>query len=405
MKSNIKTLAAFLLVLPLSLNVYAQKTEKTDKNKKGKPEAENLVENGSFEATTGKIKKLGSIDLATGWSSPTGVRADLFLPADKIPEINTPNNFYGKEEPKEGMNYAGIVAYSYNDKMPRSYIMAKLKTPLKKGMKYCVSFNVSLAELSKYASNNVGAILAKKAYGTDAKASIIEKPSVLHHENKVFNAFYNWERVCGTFESEGGEKNIIIGNFVNNEGTTNERMKMPKDIKGTPIIAAYYYIDDVSVTLLEEGKVCECGIGDLEDEVSSTIYQRPNFMKAGATDKEKIEAQASFFAFGKNKLQPEAMKSLDLIAEALKANPTFKLEIKGFADAKEIAKAEENPLYQNMDQKRIDIAIRYLTDKGISEDRIISSPMGSEGENSEIQETDDEDMKDAKTRRITFSVK
>jgi hypothetical protein len=123
MKSNIKTLAAFMLVLPLSFNLYAQKGDKGDKNKKT-TEAENLVENGSFEATTGKIKKLGSIDMATGWSSPTGVRADLYIPADKIPEINTPTNFYGKEEPKDGSNYAGIFGYSYNDKMPRSYIMS-----------------------------------------------------------------------------------------------------------------------------------------------------------------------------------------------------------------------------------------------------------------------------------------
>ena len=409
MKSNIKTLAVLMLALPLTLNVYAQKDkgDKSDKNKKTTvgTEAENLVENGSFEATTGKIKKLGSIDMATGWSSPTGVRADLYLPSDKIPEIGTPNNFYGKEEPKDGSNYAGIFAYSYNDKMPRSYIMAKLKTPLKKGMKYCVSFHASLAELSKYSANNVGAILAKKAYGTDAKASIIEKPHVVHHENKVFNAFYNWERVCGTYESEGGEKYIIIGNFVNNEGTANERNKQPKDQKGTPVIAAYYYIDDVSVTLLEEGKQCDCGIGDLEDEVSSTIYQRPSYMKEGMSAKEKIEAQAGFFAFGKNKLQPEAIKALDLIAENMKADPSMKVEIMGFADENEIARAEENPLYEGMDQKRIEIAKRYLKDKGIAEDRIISTPMGSSGDNSEILETDDEDMKNAKTRRIIFRVK
>lgn len=403
MKSNIKTLAAFMLVLPLSFNLYAQKGDKGDKNKKT-TEAENLVENGSFEATTGKIKKLGSIDMATGWSSPTGVRADLYIPADKIPEINTPTNFYGKEEPKDGSNYAGIFGYSYNDKMPRSYIMSKLKSPLKKGMKYCVSFHVSLAELSKYSANNIGAILAKKPYGTDAKASIIETPNVLHHENKIFNAFYNWEKVCGTYEADGGEKHIVIGNFVNNENTLNERNKQPKDQKGTPVIAAYYYIDDVSVTLLEEGKQCECGIGDLEDEVSSTIYQRPTYMQEGMSAKEKIEAQASFFAFGKNKLQPEAMKSLDLIAENMKANPTMKIEIMGYSDENEIAKAEENPLYEGMDQKRIDIAKRYLKDKGIAEDRIISKPMGVGSDNPEIQETDDDDMKNAKTRRITFRV-
>lgn len=405
MKSNIKTISALVVVMSISLASFSQ-TKTTEKGKgKGKEKvAENLVENGSFEATAGKIKKLGSIDLATGWSSPTGVRADLFLPSTTIAEVNTPKNFYGTEEPKDGDNYAGIVGYSYNDKMPRSYIKAKLKTPLKKGMKYCVSFHVSLAELSKYSSNNIGAIIAKKDFATDAKSSIIETPSILHHENKIFNAFYNWEKVCGTFESDGGEKFILIGNFVNNEGTQEERNKQPKDFKGTPIIAAYYFIDDVSVTLLEEGKQCDCGIGELEDEVSSTIYQRAILVKETATPKEKIEAQASFFAFGKNKLQPVATQSLDLIADLMLKNKDLKLEVMGFSDANEVEKAIENPLYEGMDAKRVDMVVRYLVDKGVPESRITKSPMGAEGENTEIQEGDDEDMKMAKSRRVIYKV-
>ncbi|MES2590136.1 MAG: hypothetical protein V4622_14240 [Bacteroidota bacterium] len=405
MKSNIKTISALVVVLSISLTSFSQKKEKEKKgNEKGKVDDGNLVENGSFEATTGKIKKLGSIDMATGWSSPTGVRADLFIPDEKVPEINVPLNARGTEEAKEGSNYAGIVGYSYNDKMPRSYIKSKLKSPLKKGMKYCVSYYVSLAELSKYSANNIGAIIGKKDFSTDAKSSIIEKSSILHHENKVFNAFYNWERVCGTFEADGGEKYIVIGNFNNNETTTNERNKQPKDFKGTPIIAAYYFIDDVSITLLEEGKQCDCGIGDLGNEVSSTIYQRAILLKDNATTKEKIEAQASFFAFGKNKLQPVATQSLDLIAELMLANPSIKLEILGYADSNEVAMSVENPLYVDMDVKRIDMVARYLKDKKIPENRIIKKPSGVDLENPEIIETDDEDMKMAKSRRVIYKV-
>jgi len=75
-------------------------------------EGENLVPNGSFEATDGKVKKLGGIESATGWTSPTGARADLYTPS-KVPDINTPNNLYGKEEAKEGTNSAGIVGYVF----------------------------------------------------------------------------------------------------------------------------------------------------------------------------------------------------------------------------------------------------------------------------------------------------
>lgn len=399
MKSNFKSIATLLTILPLScMTLLAQKGNKEVEN-------DNLVENGSFESTTGKVKKLAQIDLATGWLSPTGVKADLFVPSDKLPDIGTPKNLYGKEDPKEGSNYAGIVAYSYNDKMPRSYIMTKLKTPLKKGQKYCVQFYVSLAELSKYSSNQVGAHLSKKPFGTDTKSSIIDKTHVLHSDNKIFNANYNWDKVCATFTAEGGEKYITIGNFANNDGTRNERNKKVADFKGTPIIAAYYFIDDVSVIMLEEGKKCECSSKSDEDEGSSTtIYQRAILLKEDMTPKEKIEAQASFFAYGKNMLQPVAQSSLDLIADLMKANPEIKLEVTGYNDPNEKEMAKENPLYEDMDLKRVEMVERYLKDKGIAGDRIVKKIMGSEGENPEVQTGDDDDLIRAKTRRVTYRV-
>ena len=69
----------------------------------------NLVDNGGFESNNGKIKKLGQIDLAEPWMSPTGVRADVFLSDAKDPLIGTAANAYGKEAPKEGENYAVIA--------------------------------------------------------------------------------------------------------------------------------------------------------------------------------------------------------------------------------------------------------------------------------------------------------
>jgi len=81
-------------------------------------DSENLVPNGSFESTEKNPKRLGSIAYASGWSSPTGVRADLFS-GDKIPDIGAPDNIYGTEAAKDGGNYVGIVAYSYGDKVPQ----------------------------------------------------------------------------------------------------------------------------------------------------------------------------------------------------------------------------------------------------------------------------------------------
>ena len=145
-------------------------------------EGENLVPNGSFESIGKKPKRLGKIESATGWVSPTGVRADLFVDT-KVEEISVPDNIYGRETAHEGENYAGLTGYSYNNKVPRSYMMTKLESPMKKGMTYCVKMYVSLSEASKYASNNVGVHFSKKALGTDSKVSMILEPSVVHREN------------------------------------------------------------------------------------------------------------------------------------------------------------------------------------------------------------------------------
>jgi outer membrane protein OmpA-like peptidoglycan-associated protein len=47
----------------------------------------------------------------------------------------------------------------------------------------------------------------------------------------------------------------------------------------------------------------------------------------------------------------------------------------------------------------------YLTEKGIEEARMIPSVQGSESPNEEIAETDDDDLKMAKNRRVTFKVR
>ena len=74
-------------------------------------EDNNLVLNPSFESIDGKLKKLNQINVANDWYSPTSLKADLF--SSSVPgDIGTPENIYGKEFPKEGENYAGILTYS-----------------------------------------------------------------------------------------------------------------------------------------------------------------------------------------------------------------------------------------------------------------------------------------------------
>lgn len=369
-------------------------------------EGENLVPNGSFESTDGKVKKLGAIESATGWTSPTGVRADLFTPS-KVPDINVPENKYGKEDAKDGTNYVGIVGFSYGNKVPRSYVMTKLDAPLKKGMRYCVKFNVSLSEASKYASNNIGVNFSKKPFATDEKIIIKDVAHILHPENdnKKFNQSFAWEQICGTFTAEGGEKYITIGNFYADDKTKSESNKKSKELKVDQVIAAYYFIDDVSVILLDTDQMCDCLIAEDKNEYSTTIYQKAINLNDKMTVTQKIEAHQTYFAFGKTTLTPVGQESLDFIAEQLKANPSLKLEVQGHSDAMEDKVGEEKPVYADMATKRVNTVIAYLMEKGIAETRLIPSSQGSEIPNEEISEGDDDDLRMAKNRRVTFKVR
>lgn len=368
-------------------------------------EGENLVDNGGFESTSGKAKKLGQIDMATGWKSPTGVRADFFLGDSKVADIATPENYYGKEDPKEGENYAGIMAYSYNNKMPRSYITAKLKTPLKKDVTYCVSFWISLSEASKYSCNQIGANLSKREFGTDQKIPIIEEAQIIHPDNKVFNATYGWERICGTFKAEGGEKFITIGNFTNNDDTKYESNKKPKNstIKNQ-VIGAYYYVDDVSVIMLDEGESCNCYTDDKAEEETSMIYMKQVIDNDKMSPKERIERQGVYFAFGKTTLTTQAQRSLDLIAQVMKENPTMSVTISGHSNEEEIKLAEKKAYLANLDAQRVDAVIDYLKSKGVNVTRIKKENKGSSEDSPEITSSDDDELKLAKNRRVNFTV-
>ncbi len=366
---------------------------------------ENLVGNGSFETINGKIKKLGAITSATGWLTPTGQPADIYVPAVKIPDISTPDNIYGTEEPYEGSNYAGIVAYSYNDKMPRSYAMTKLVQPLKKGSKYCVSFYVSLSEASKYATDAIGANFTKKLYETAAKSSLIDDMHIQQGDKKVLSGMYGWDKICGVYTATGGEKYITIGNFLNNNQVAYEKIRKPKYFKGTQIISAYYYLDDVSVILIDDVTQCDCSSMKEEDTYSKLVYQKVITLNDKMTIQQKVESQTAYFAFGKYTLTNAGKASLDEVAKIMKAS-TMTLTIEGHMDDAEVAKMETNPTFQDLGEARADEVKQYLIEAGVNPSRIIAivdkkNTVPSE----EVSEADNDELRDAKTRRVTFIAK
>lgn len=364
-------------------------------------ETTNLVKNGGFEQVEGKLKKRGAIESSVGWISPTKTKADLFSPKGSE-EISVPNNELGKEDALEGSNYAGIVGFSYNDKEPRTYLSTKLNETLKKGFKYCVTFNISLSEASKYASNNIGIHFSKRQFHFEEDdKSIMGETHIMDKDNKIFNARYNWDKVCGIYEAQGGEKFLNVGNFSSNKDTRYDRMKQDRNVRVRQIFSAYYYVDDVSVRLIEENSECECkSASSLEAYQSNVVYSRSFFNSEGMEDKDIVQARNIYFAFGKSKLEVTAKSDLDSLVLMMKENPSYKIKVKGHHEKMETEASKIDGKLNNMSTKRIDEVIEYFAEKGISKDRLTKKDFADENPASPGKS----EFSRAKNRRVEFEL-
>ena len=81
------------------------------------------------------------------------------------------------------------------------------------------------------------------------------------------------------------------------------------------------------------------------------------------------------------------------------------MEIIGHNDEMEEKIGKENPSVADIANKRNLEIIEYLTAKGISESRLVPSSLGSSEANLEISESDEEELKLAKNRRVSFKVR
>lgn len=366
-------------------------------------EGDNLVNNPSFEnAQSRKMRRLGDIERADGWVSATGSRADLFSADASVADIQTPENIFGREEAKDGINYAGIIAYSYREKENRTYITSQLTAPMKKGMRYKVQFYASLAELSKYSSNRLGAHFSKKAIGTDNKIPAIilknDEVHIEHPKQTPFDGMYGWDLVCGEYVSTGNEKFITIGNFSLDSDIKTERVRKPRDVKGTQIIAAYYYIDDVSVQLLGPNEKCDCNYADEANIRTSTVYQRSAEITKEMTDKQKVEQHGIYYAFGRYDIKMDGDKTLEKIALLMEDNPNMKVQISGHSDAEEAV----SPGDKIVSLRRAEYIRTLMGEKGVSEDRFVIEDLKDGKTSQYITDGDDDKLKAAKSRRVTF---
>ena len=119
---------------------------------------------------------------------------------------------------------------------------------------------------------------------------------------------------------------------------------------------------------------------------------------------EKIAAQVAYFRFGKATFTENCKEAMNYVINQMKTNKGS-IEIQGHCDAKELKVGEVDDEYSEMDIKRVDAVEQYFIEQGIEKGRIIKTSKSATIPSSEIEEDDDDELKEAKNRRINFILK
>ena len=372
-------------------------------------QAQNLVPNASFEQVAEDtkekdIKTFGLVNAVTlEWSGATDVSPDLFMVRDKESKVTAPCNDYGFQEPQDGDFYAGFRAYSKSPKLKRSYLQVQLTEKLEENQMYCVSFDISLADMSRYAVPDIGAILSDRKIERGGDAPIIQQPDVQHKSNKTMIYMDGWETVCGTFTGGGEEEYLIIGCFGGDASIDEEKVKRPTGKECYTGKAqqpqAYYYVENVKVEAITALSECKCGAADERD--MDLVYGSSSNLPEDATAKQRIEDAAIYYAFLKRMPTTAGKNTISGLVALLNENPSMNLEILGHCDDDEFNEGKINVRYKDIGKKRAGQVKRLIEAAGIAPDRITVSGR----ENTDPASTRDSEIARAQNRRVTFLVK
>lgn len=345
--------------------------------------AQNLVINPSFEAYEYCPDYIGRFNYnVASWSTPTLGTTDYFNTcSDKMRRIN----HAGIQNPRSGKGFAGLYLYSKGDY--REYIQGTLKSTLEKNKDYEVSFYISLADYATHAIKHIDVLFMPRplANYTEEEISIkelskqpIQSNFVSLNNTQFYQNKTGWIKVVFIYTALGYEKNFILGNFDKNR--KQKRLKLNAS-KGKPF--SYYYIDDVSITPVENEMPI---IVEPPEETQIQALIVPNKV---------YEFRHVLFEFDKSDLLENSIKELDDLYAYLIEEQQLNIEIYGHTDS--VGTVKRNV---ELSTSRAKAVAQYLIDKGLNAERIRYFGYGSERP---IASNDTEEGR-AQNRRVEFQL-
>jgi hypothetical protein len=207
------------------------------------------VPNPSFEEYIDCPDNAGEISRALHWTTPTLSSPDYYNGCSSQIWSSVPNNSYGFESAHAGNGYIGIYTFSSTGGDYREYIQSELTAALIHDKKYLVQFYVNLADSVAYACNDIGIYFsAQQLDYPSLEHTLPYHPQIRNDTSNILATQNGWILISDTLTALGGEKYLCIGNF--NPDTTSSNLYIGSGSFWSNI--GYYYIDDISVSLLDE---------------------------------------------------------------------------------------------------------------------------------------------------------
>ncbi|MFN4932047.1 MAG: T9SS type A sorting domain-containing protein [Bacteroidota bacterium] len=183
--------------------------------------------------------------------------------------LGVPSNLIGNQYARTGNAYCGI--YTRFKLAPnRQYIQVKLIDTLQSNGKYRVAFYVSLGDTLHANCNSIGAYFSPDSFFVSNDGLIEQIPQIQNSEENDLRSKTDWTLVCDTFIATGIERYLTIGNFYTDSLSIFTPLDSVCSIPGGFGCSAYYYIDDVSVTLIDETGLEE------QKHIKFSLYPNPN---------------------------------------------------------------------------------------------------------------------------------
>lgn len=403
-----KQLIFILLPSIVSLQAQIQPDKKLS-------DKDNLIFNPSFEEYTEcpkRIEATGHLSIVDGWFQPTGGSADYFNRCSNN-SCGVPRNKMGFQEAHSGHGYCGIYC---NKTEYREYLQTELKQPLRQGCTYLLTFYVSLSEYSTCAIATIGGLLTPYRVEDTARTMLIHKevrdlgggmkqaisdnfiPQIQNNRDNPLTDWRRWQKISGTFVAEGGERFLTIGNFA----TAAKSNIVVPDSLTMELTGAYYYIDDVSLYLVD------CSRNKMEDEskpnTNPTLHtpielsdqkQLPEQEKREYTKGDILILQNIFFDFDKSTLLQQSYKELQNLLSILKEHPSMKIQIIGHTDNQ-----GSTSYNMRLSESRAKAVVDYLIQKGIEAKRLQYKGRGAY----EPIDTNTTEEGRAKNRRVEMKI-